>query len=87
MIPSPLSALGIELLPITRTWCSQWFEFNFNIPENKCTSYFDWQNDLGHVLHKTGMFPRDSHFAQCIESSDNGFIALLALLTNTHPVL
>jgi hypothetical protein len=61
------------------------FEFDHDHPKNKRTLYFDWQNGIGCVLHKSGMFPRESNFAQHVKSTDNGFIALLALLSNTHP--
>jgi hypothetical protein len=62
------------------------FEFDVDIPKNKRMSYFNWKNDFGCVFHKSGMFPRDSHFAQHVESTNNGLIALLALLTDTCPV-
>jgi hypothetical protein len=61
------------------------FDFDVDIPKSKRTSYFDWQNDIGRILHKTGMFPRDSNLAQHVVSTDNGYTALLALLTGTHP--
>jgi hypothetical protein len=62
------------------------FEFDIDLPDNKCSMYFDWQKDIGQVLHQSNMFPKDSHFVQCVASTNNGFITLLALLTNTYPV-
>jgi hypothetical protein len=47
--------------------------------------YFDWQNDISRVLHQSPMFPKDSQFAKRAASTNNGFIALLALMTDTHP--
>jgi hypothetical protein len=61
------------------------FDNNIDLPGSKCTNYFNWQNDIGDVLCKLGMFPKDSAFAQHVESSNNGFTTILALLSDSHP--
>jgi hypothetical protein len=56
-----------------------------NLSEHKRTDYFNWQNDINCVLQKSSMFLKDSQYTQRTKSTDNGYTAILALLTDTHP--
>jgi hypothetical protein len=42
-------------------------------------------SNIARVLQRSGAFPSGSHLAKRAASTDNGFHAILALLTGTHP--
>lgn len=56
-----------------------------DIPKSKSVNYFSWMSDISRVLQRTGTFPISSHLAKRAASTANGYHAILALLTDTHP--
>ena len=61
------------------------FLFGVDLPDSLRHLYFDWQNDIGRILRKTTIFPTDSDFSKRVATTTNGYHALLALVTDTHP--
>jgi hypothetical protein len=61
------------------------FEFGVDLPASRTPDYFAWQNDIGRLLRKTGTFPSGSNHAKRAASTTNGYHALLALVTDSHP--
>ena len=61
------------------------FEFGIDLPTSRRPDYFAWQNDIGCLLRKSGTFPAGSTHAKRAASTTNGYHALLALVTDTHP--
>jgi hypothetical protein len=55
------------------------------MPKLKSIHYFAWMNDLACVLQRTGTFPIGSQLAKHAASTNNGFHAILALITDTRP--
>jgi hypothetical protein len=61
------------------------FEFGIDLPTQKSTEYFHWQQTILQALCKTHVFPTDSNFTQIAKASHNGYYALQALLHQAHP--
>jgi hypothetical protein len=64
---------------------SNGFAFDIDLPIDKTPDYSPWQNDIGRLLRKPGTFPRDSELALRAQSATNGYHAILAILSDTHP--
>ena len=61
------------------------FAFDDDLPAFKSGSFFEWQSDLLRALQHSSMFPPDSTPAHRVKGLSNGYYAILAILTDSHP--
>jgi hypothetical protein len=64
---------------------AQGFEFDVDVPSMKSGYYFDWQNDILRALQHSSMFPEDSEPKKRVSGRTNGYYAIVAILTDSHP--
>jgi hypothetical protein len=61
------------------------FEFGIDLPLDRQSDSYHWQTDIRNLLLESKMFPTNSEYASRVQSSTNGYHALMNLIHDSHP--